>query len=196
MSETKIEALNLSDLTQQLLECPEKVYAITIISGILSKRANMKVSTKDVMEFRKKLFLNRNEIVAPLVKKSELTIPQTLDEMSKFALADTLSLRHGAIQESFNIFKDERTEKNNQTALKALEIMLKGAESYDKRLLKIAPDSDPAQAIFKSREFQIFKSAMIRIAERHPEIDIMGELQEELNRSEIVDAEYTEKQYK
>ena len=173
MPEMIIVAANLGRKAIEFFECPSKMYSVSTVAKELSTRAECSITESDVLEFRKKHFRKHTTLPVPLVDtKYQLTPPATLEEMCSERMIDTLGIRNGVIGNAFLIMSSAQKDNDPKIALSSMDLMLKGADSLDKKLKALSPNSDPAALILKSREFQKFKSIIIAIDQRYPDFEL------------------------
>jgi hypothetical protein len=107
-------------------------------------------------------------------------------------MIDTLGMRNGVVEQSFKVFTEAKNTGDGKLSLNALDLMLKGADSMDKKLKQISPTSDPAAIILKSKEFQKFKNILIILDQKYPECKLLARFEEEMKLQIIMDGTFTE----
>jgi len=193
MPNTVIEAANLARKAIEFFNCPSNMYTLTEVADELSQRANCTITKEDVREFREIYLADRINLPVPLIdNKVQISTPTTLEEMCGNAMIDTLGLRNGVAAQSFEVFKEASQAKDGKLSIDALNLVLKSADSLDKKLKQLAPKSDPAAIILKSNEFRKFKNILLILDQKYPECKLLSRFEEEMKSQIIVDAAFTE----
>ena len=193
MAELLIESLNLANIAINYFNCPTELYSLEAIAGELSNRSELIIDESDVADFRTKYLKGEVTALTPLVDTNlQPGVPQSLEDMTSFAMVDTLSIRTGIMHQTFDIFKDAKQEGDRKGALGALDLLNKTSESVDKKMKQLSPNSDPASIVLGMKEFQKLKTALNIVADRNPTWNMMQELKTVLEEQSIKDAEYTE----
>ena len=193
MAELLIESLNLVNIAINYFNCPTELYSLESIAGELSRRSNLIIDESDVAEFRTKYLSGNVTALTPLVDTNiQMNNPQSLEDLTSFAMVDTLSIRTGIMHQTFDIFRDAKEEHDRKGALSALDLLNKTSESLDKKMKQLSPNSDPASIVLGMKEFQKLKTGLNIVAERNPTWNMMEELKTVMEEQSIKDAEYTE----
>ena len=193
MAELLIESSNLANVAINYFNCPTKLYSLKAIASELSKRSDLVIDESDVTEFRTKYLKGEATALTPLVDTNlQPGAPQSLEDLTNFAMVDTLSIRTGIMHQTFSIFKDAKEDGDRKGALNALGLLNKTSESVDIKMKQLSPNSDPASVVLGMKEFQKLKTALNIVAERNPTWNMMEELKTVLEEQSIKDAEYTE----
>lgn len=195
MLRTVIEAADLAHKAIEFFNCPSRIYLLSEVAGELSRRANCTITEADVREFRELHLSNSIDLPVPLIdNKVQITQPTTLEEMCGNAMVDTLGLRTGVAEQSFKVFKKADEAGDGKLSINALDMMLKSADSLDKKMKQISPKSDPAAIILKSKEFQKFKKILLILDQKYPECEILIRFEEEMKSQMLMDGTFTEQE--
>lgn len=193
MSKTVIEAANLAHKAIEFFNCPSRMYLLSEVAGELSRRAGCTITEADVREFRELYLTDNINLPVPLIdNKVQLRTPLSIEEMCNNAMIDTLGMRNGVVEQSFKVFIEAKNTGDGKLSLNALDLMLKGADSMDKKLKQISPTSDPAAIILKSKEFQKFKNILLILDQKYPECKILIRFEEEMKSQLIMDGTFTD----
>lgn len=192
MSKTVIETANLTTLAAKCFNCPDKMMTFAEISGILSKNSAYYITEDDVKAYRIVFLDGKCTLPAPLIDQEVVQIPKTLDDMFDYALIDTHALRVGAAKEAAKVYADTRKAKENKESISALKLMNAIADSIDVKLKALSPASDPASTVLGMDEFKKFKNILWKIDQKYPEFCLLVKYEEEMRKSELIEAEFTE----
>lgn len=193
MPHTVIEAADLAHKAIEFFNCPSRMYLLSEVASELSGRAGCTITEADVKEFRELHLTNNVDLPIPLIdNKTQMSTPTTIEEMCSNAMIDTLGMRNGVVEQSFKVFTEAEKSGDGKLSLNALDLMLKGADSIDKKLKQISPTSDPAAIILKSKEFQKFKNILIILDQKYPECKLLARFEEEMKLQIIMDGTFTE----
>ena len=193
MTRTVIEAADLAHKAIEFFNCPDRMYNFTEVASELSRRASCTITEADVKEFREMHLAGQVDLPVPLVdNKVQISTPTTLEEMCNNAMIDTMGLRNGVAAQSFKVFTEADKNGDGKLSLNALDLMLKSADSLDKKWKQIAPNADPAAIILKSKEFQKFKNILIILDQKYPECKLLARFEEEMKLQIIMDGTFTE----
>lgn len=193
MPHTVIEAANLTHKAIEFFNCPNRMYNFTEVASELSRRAGCTITDVDVKEFRELYLTDNIDLPVPLIdNKVQISTPTTLEEMCNNAMIDTMGLRNGVAAQSFKVFTEADKNGDGKLSLNALDLMLKSADSLDKKWKQIAPNADPAAIILKSKEFQKFKNILIILDQKYPECKLLARFEEEMKLQIIMDGTFTD----
>lgn len=193
MSHTVIEAADLAHKAIEFFNCPSRMYLLSEVASELSKRASCTITEADVKEFRELYLTDNIDLPVPLIDNTvQMSTPTTIEEMCNNAMIDTMGLRNGVAAQSFKVFTEADKNGDGKLSLNALDLMLKSADSLDKKWKQIAPNADPAAIILKSKEFQKFKNILIILDQKYPECELLARFEEEMKLQIIMDGTFTD----